>query len=798
MLTRGKFILTVMLMAAVLLLNWTPLAGAAVRGGFKQTLYLEVYLNSRLLTKLMRFQEVDGVIYINFKEMSQLLEEMPPEDSETNGSLQTMEYYYPAKFKYVESQQAIFIFGSGRLSIERRLAREAKYEGLGNNGIPEDLPIVEFEPGWFGKPSLDVSLSYVQDFYDDYSYSLNHSFKGGMEALSGTAFVFGRGVRRKEFSDIRFSWEKFDPGWFFKGGDVVAPTIELISNSESGRGLNFSTFPIYLSNQFSTDTLSGDLLDGWVVELYRGKTLLDFKTSDGSGRYFFRDIPLLFGENNITLKFYGPQGQVREEKQRIIIGRGMAPKGKLWTRLSFTDQGESLFGGRYSQLSPTVNGNRGTAEAFYGLFDKFTLTGSLSSIDTKTDEVIHYGKAGFRTSLLGSSVRFDVLMDDNDGYGLQASFLTKALGWGIQFDSVDLFDLSTDREPNLESRRKLRINQGFKGFYVELSGQQEVRPIGFDRYEYRAKLSGGIRGISLTHDTNAAFISQSNSDWVRSRFLASGRVNSEMYLRSYVDYEVHPELEVRSLGVTLDYAISDEFSLRTNVVKNMINNRDYTISQGVFWKGDYAGIGLTGNYNSDRGYQLQASLSFSLTPADDGSYQAQRNPSTSIGTVNVRVFLDHNQDGKYDRGVDELMRDVGIRGQKDLSGKNGTIAFKAVSYRLALLEIDEGTLPDPYMVTAPATGVWPRPTHINTLDMAIWETGDIEGIAKPGELVELIHDGKVVAHTFADYDGFFLFEKARFNSYVVRSGKKKQRVVLNREHILAQVTWADGAEVAMR
>jgi hypothetical protein len=132
-----------------------------------------------------------------------------------------------------------------------------------------------------------------------------------------------------------------------------------------------------------------------------------------------------------------------------------------------------------------------------------------------------------------------------------------------------------------------------------------------------------------------------------------------------------------------------------------------------------------------------------------------------------------------------------------VSGDRGIIPFRGVAYRLTRLEIDEDTLPDPYMVTSPAVGVYPRPTHINTLDFPVWETGDVEGTAVPGELVELIYRGKVVDQTFADFDGYFLFEKARFHSYIVRSGGKDRRVILDRNHILAQIEFKEGEIVAI-
>ena len=178
---------------------------------------------------------------------------------------------------------------------------------LSSNSLTEDSPIVDFEYGLLGPPSLDFSGSYIKNGHE----SLNYSFKAGMEALYGTAYLFGQGFNEDELSDLRFSWERFDPNWFVQVGDVIAPPIELVAQAEAGRGINFSTFPIEHATQFATDTIAGDLMEGWEVELYRGNTLLDFQKSNPSGRYIFRDIPLLFGENDIILKFYGPQGQFR-------------------------------------------------------------------------------------------------------------------------------------------------------------------------------------------------------------------------------------------------------------------------------------------------------------------------------------------------------------------------------------------------------------------------------------------------------------------------------------------------------
>ncbi|MFQ6615032.1 MAG: hypothetical protein ACE5D1_09340, partial [Fidelibacterota bacterium] len=288
------------------------------------------------------------------------------------------------------------------------------------------------------------------------------------------------------------------------------------------------------------------------------------------------------------------------------------------------------------------------------------------------------------------------------------------------------------------------------------------------------------------------------TEFTRGNFLVNGRIGSKLLLRGSANYEVYPEVEFRNVRGTLDYRASNDMTLRLNVIKNMIGQKDYVISQSLLWNGKKVGVGLTGTYSTDQDFQVVASVTFSLSPDLSGGYQINRNSSTNVGTVNVRVFLDHNQDGIYDRETDDLLENVRLKSYSGESGEEGVIAFKRPAYRLARVKIDENSLPDPFMVTSSAVAVRPRPTHINTMNIPVWETGEIEGQAEPGELVELINDGKVVASAYAEYDGFFLFEKVLFKKYKVRTGQQHQNVEVNRNHLIAQVRWNGEYELAKK
>jgi len=94
--------------------------------------------------------------------------------------------------------------------------------------------------------------------------------------------------------------------------------------------------------------------------------------------------------------------------------------------------------------------------------------------------------------------------------------------------------------------------------------------------------------------------------------------------------------------------------------------------------------------------------------------------------------------------------------------------------------IDETSLSDPMLVPRNALQVVvPRPGIPATVEIGLVGGGDIEGaIVKSGGLgfegldLELVgSDGKTVARTQSDFDGFFLFERVPYGDYHIRLSK---------------------------
>ena len=98
-------------------------------------------------------------------------------------------------------------------------------------------------------------------------------------------------------------------------------------------GVQISNSPMQNRRSFGTYTLSDYTEPRWTVELYVNNVLVDFQQADASGFYTF-DVPLMYGNTAVNLRFYGPHGEERFEERLINIPYNFVPKNELEYTLS--------------------------------------------------------------------------------------------------------------------------------------------------------------------------------------------------------------------------------------------------------------------------------------------------------------------------------------------------------------------------------------------------------------------------------------------------------------------------------
>lgn len=84
-----------------------------------------------------------------------------------------------------------------------------------------------------------------------------------------------------------------------------------------------------LGNFMITDYTNPD----WTVELYINNVLIDYTKADASGLYAFK-VPATYGTTTVTLRFYGPNGEVRSEEKSFYMPYNQLPKGEFEYRTS--------------------------------------------------------------------------------------------------------------------------------------------------------------------------------------------------------------------------------------------------------------------------------------------------------------------------------------------------------------------------------------------------------------------------------------------------------------------------------
>ena len=228
----------------------------------------------------------------------------------------------------------------------------------------------------------------------------NFSLNAGAMILDGDFSIYGSGNSSTGFdaSQLRYQWHYYlDDNRYLTQTDL--------GNINLGGMLSRNLDGVRVTNQpqirrrfFQTIDVSGYLGEGWEVELYVNDRLTDFAYTDRNGEYnFMADV--YYGGSRVSLKMYGPNGEIREEEKYYSVPLDLVPGGtfeytvaggsstrankeeqvaQVQSRLGVTDfltlgvSGEMLFGSDEEETSVMA------AEASLHPFSNLLLSGGFS------------------------------------------------------------------------------------------------------------------------------------------------------------------------------------------------------------------------------------------------------------------------------------------------------------------------------------------------------------------------------------------------------------------------------------
>ena len=711
----------------------------------------------------------------------------------------------------------LLLESEAKLPVELAREREQRAARLHKAALPlEGLPKVKLPYRMWRAPALDFIVSAGVTYRASNGMRVDRQASivaaGEIAQLSYDAMLSSDSKGRPQ--SLRVRAYRSDPeggllgplnATHFAVGDVEGLSSRLIGGA-SGRGAQVTNKPLFNPVAFDRTRFEGDLPPGWDAELYRNGELLAFSRSDGSSRYVFDDVPMVYGDNRFEIVLYGPQGQQRSRLETINVGQSQVPSGKTWYWAGVSQPGRNLlsnFVGRDDGGGPPVQREAGdfrrpdlqaAVQLEHGI-DKRTSVGLLATMLLADHERLTFVEGSVRRSIGPALVEAAVARDSNGGLAARAQGIAKIGAVNISAETLyaDGFTLNGRREDRYRDTR-LALDAPVKIGRQQFSAHGDVRLI--DRgqsdktLDARGRLSTNFNGFNLTTLVNWQRRLGSNqppqADHLDVGLIGTGRIG-DVRLRGEAQWDIKPESRFRTAELSAYWSASENADWEGAVAYDAYAKRGRARVSHIR---RFSAVAAAASIEAGTDGSIAAgiNLNFSLDSSAGGMRLTSQKLATT-GSVEARIYRDINDNGHRDYSEpweQGASITTGQRVSDELTDKKGFVRVDGLQpYRPIAIGIDTSTLEDPMLAPKKALQVVvPRPGVAAKLEIGLVGAGDIEGVLVrndgrgfEGLDVELVDaSGKTVEATRSDYDGFFLFQRVAYGSYTLRLSRDSAKI----------------------
>lgn len=679
-------------------------------------------------------------------------------------------------------------------AIERR-AWEARTGGV----PPVELPRMDENKRLIDVPFADISLRATYDKDGEGNTETRRSYSGSMitagDFAYGTLETISTYTRENKlnFFNATYEQESLEPDLLgplkarrLELGAVGPAELPFVSDSGQNLGVRVTNIDPLRGTIRAATRIAGRGIPGWDIELFREGTLVEIQTIGEDGQYLFDDVSLLTDDTNFTLVFYGPQGEVREEKLTVPVDNDRLSKtGAVYdVAVRFNDTQIYNFRDIETEDQDTLN-----ITALYErpVGDKTAAFGGFET--TQQDgERDTYLTAGFQTTVADSLLNGVLTVDDG---GEQRADLTArrdfgdselrySMNWQSEHFGVQAKDLRDDPDKD-DSSLSNTIN--YRGRTQLFSDQ-------YDDFTYVANLNNrindqgsiwrgtgslGLRLGRVNVNQNLRYETadyRDEDEFTAFTNVRTGFGRNRFLLRA--GYDLHPDAVLERATAEWERKIDDDLDLTLGIERE-IERKLTTGSARIDWRTPYAFISPSIRYNSDNDIQAVLNTRFGLSYDKQGQVIHATNENISArGGLSVLVYVDHNGNLIYDEG-DEPVPDVRITLPQN--SVNMTTGAEGYAFSPELREnivtdvkLLTESLQDPFWIAArEGHSVVPREGYIYEMEFPVHVAGEMDGIVyerypdgakipRRGVTLHLYDmEGRSELSVRSGPDGFYLF-----------------------------------------
>jgi outer membrane protein OmpA-like peptidoglycan-associated protein len=242
---------------------------------------------------------------------------------------------------------------------ELPLARLMKIEKAREN-LKKRQDIIAYDSVWPRKYHLlkfgMIDWSIASNQSQTYTNETRMGLAGGAEILGGETNVWLNYSDKYGFdkNQQRYYWRWVDNNAFLakqiQVGRVYNRSVATLLYPING--VSITNAPTTVRKALGDYQLSDHTNPDWVVELYINNVLMDYTRADASGFYSFK-VPIVYGTSNVSLHFFGPNGEERSEEKTFNMPYNMLPKGEFEYKATGGYMLDSL-GSRYGRVEANL------------------------------------------------------------------------------------------------------------------------------------------------------------------------------------------------------------------------------------------------------------------------------------------------------------------------------------------------------------------------------------------------------------------------------------------------------------
>ncbi|MDD5363500.1 MAG: hypothetical protein PHN88_15365 [Ignavibacteria bacterium] len=648
-----------------------------------------------------------------------------------------------------------------------------------------------------GVADWTLNYSHTSPVNDIYSYNLSY----GSEILGGdfTAFISGNNKTAFDKDNADWRWRFVDDKNWFRQGIIgnIYPASGLLYNT---RGFQITNAPPIARRTIGNYKIFDRTGSKWDVELYINNEFIAYTRAANDG-YFEFNVPLLYGSNYITLKYYGTSGEIRTEERVIQVPFNFLPKGTVEYNVS----GGTLRAGNHNAFSEST--------VSWGITKFLTAGSGLVYIDEKNiNKFYPFSNASVRivdNLIFSANYYYDL-----KGVASLSLLLPSQIYSSVSYIKYGRNGFFNQFNYNEEENVTAYVPFSFKGFSA--SFRVNARNVTSDDYKFIFLNSGmfvNYRRFQVSFTTNAAWVKTTGAyDNSNSRSTAglSYRIFSDLLLRQQTDID-HSTGRIANAGLYIDKGIFKTGWLTAFVFRDIAGNN---YSGGLTFRFDFSFGRYSAGYSaSNTGRDLQQSL-FGSVGYDPyrKTFVTDNQNMVSRGALSLVPFIDMNGNGIPDNN--EHILNTGFNTKMN-SGKlvraNGEYRYLDLDpYNSYRLEVEPVSFDNPLLRPKYKTfGVTVDPNGFKIVPVPVYMSGIINGNAKLKtesgvkgiSMLKMIlesSDGKFKLEKYTFSDGEFIFDNVppgKYRIYPDTQELQKRSLVSETETQLIEIRQIEDGDI---